>query len=225
MSRSSDGRLLLRLDRIARGSLRPVSFSLAAGETIKIIAESRDMADELIGILGGQFLPTAGRLEIFGEEAAFLSEAARLALHARLGLVPEHGGLISNLKAWENLILPATFHHDVAPDELEGKVSALARRLGIAPDALAAMLGKLPDRLTMVERRQVALMRAALMKPSLYIYDHLHAGLDRAAGEAMLKATTAASETADGTVYLCPDDAVSARITADRTVRLGAEGT
>lgn len=221
MSRSSDRPMLLRLDRVARGSLEPVSFSLAAGETVKVIAESRDMADELIGIISGQLLPTTGRLELFGEDVTSLSEVARLGLHTRIGFVPENGGLISNLKAWENLILPATFHLDATPDELEGKVSALARRLGIPAAALAEMLGKLPDRLTLAERRQVALMRAALVKPSLFIHDFLHAGLDRAAGEAMLKAAATASEIAAGTLYLCPDDAVSARITADRTVRLG----
>lgn len=225
MSRSSDAPMLLRLDQVARGSLAPVSFSLAAGETVKVIAESRDMADELIGVISGQLLPTTGRLELFGEDAASLSEAARLGLHTRIGFVPENGGLISNLKAWENLILPASFHLDAAPDDLESKVSALAKRLGITTAALAEMLGKLPDRLTLAERRQVALMRAALMKPSLFIHDFLHVGLDRAAGEAMLKAAAAASEPAEGTLYLCPDDAVSARITADRTVRLGAEGS
>ncbi len=217
--------MLLRLDQVARGSLAPVSFSLAAGETVKVIAESRDLADELIGILCGQLLPTAGRLELFGVDVATMAEATRLGLHARIGFVPEDGGLISNLKAWENLILPVTFHREATPGELEGKVSALAKRLGIPAAALTSMLGKLPDRLTLAERRQVALMRAALMKPSLFIHDHLHAGLDRAAGEAMLKTAAEVSEAADGAVYLCPDDAVSARITADRAVRLGVEGS
>ena len=224
MSRSSDRAVVLRLERVARGPLAPVDLVLAAGETAKIIVESRAVADELFGIVTGELLPAGGRFELFGQDPAALPEPARLALLARAGFVPEDGGLISNLKAWENLILPATYHRGDAPAALESRVSALVKRLGIPAAALASLLGKLPDRLTLAERRQVALLRAALMKPSLLVCDYLHAGLDRAAGEALLKAAATVAEPAPAILYLCPDDAVSARISADRSVRLGAEG-
>jgi predicted ABC-type transport system involved in lysophospholipase L1 biosynthesis ATPase subunit len=224
MSPSSDGDGLLRLERVTRGALGPVSFTLAAGETVKVIAGSREAAEELLGILGGQFLPGSGRVELFGQETAALPEGDRLALLTRVGFVPENGGLISNLKAWENLVLPATYHREETPAGLESRVSALGKRFGIPAAALAAMLGKLPDRLSVLERRQVALLRAALMKPSLYVFDYLHAGLDRAAGESLLAAAGVAGSAA-GVLHLCPDDAVSARISADRSVRLGAEGS
>lgn len=224
MSRSSDRDIVLRLDRVVRGPLGPVDLILSAGETAKVIVESRAVAEELFGILAGQLLPASGRIELFGQDPAALSEPARLDLLARVGFVPEDGGLISNLKAWENLILPATYHRGESPAALESRVSALAKRLGVPAASLATLLGKLPDQLTLAERRQVALLRAALMKPSLLVCDFLHAGLDRAAGEALLKAAATVAEPAPAILHLCPDDAVSARISADRSVRLGAEG-
>jgi len=222
MSPSSDA-VLLQLDHATRGAVKDFSLSLKAGETVKMIVGSREQRDDLLAMVSGLQRPTGGRVLLFGEDLAELPESAFLERCGQMGIVSEDGGLISNLKAWENLTLPASFHRGEPPESLEARVSGLARRLGIATGALAGMMGQLPDRLTALERRQVALMRAALMKPVWWVFDFIHAGLERSAGELMLKAAATLGEEAEAVLYLCQDDNVSAKIRADRTVRLGAE--
>ena len=82
---------------------------------------------------------------------------------------------------------------------------------------LRALMGKLPDRLTALERRLVALVRALLPEPELLVYDFLTSGLDAGAADRLLRLTQRLHGEKPGrvSVYLCPDDAASETIRAD----------
>jgi len=76
--------------------------------------------------------------------------------------------------------------------------------------------------LSLYERRVVALARAMLMEPDILIYDFTFAGLERDAAQQLMKLTGEFHGRKAGRVslYLCPDDAVSARLAADSTITL-----
>ena len=114
------------------------------------------------------------------------SESQRSTLLENLGaqpgaaIVPHNGGLISNLPVWDNIVLPAQYHAIPVPGGLEdGVISLLAQCDLSGAAAVEAFLLKLPDQLTLFEKRLAGFVRAMLMDPALMIYDEIFEGLSR----------------------------------------------
>ncbi|OFW16449.1 MAG: hypothetical protein A3H27_02065 [Acidobacteria bacterium RIFCSPLOWO2_02_FULL_59_13] len=117
------------------------------------------------------------RLVLLGAEVNALSVEERTALRARLAFLASAGGLLSNLDAWENIILPLGCHH---PERLQGiavEVRALITELGAAPELL---LAKLPEEMTPLERKITGFVRILLEAPDLVLVENFAAGLDSA---------------------------------------------
>jgi phospholipid/cholesterol/gamma-HCH transport system ATP-binding protein len=114
------------------------------------------------------------------------SESQRAALLKTLGeqpgvvIVPHNGGLISNLRVWENIILPVQYHGIELAGGLEDNVARLLRQCGLETEAaVSELLLKLPDQLSLYEKRLAGFVRAMLMSPELLIYDSTNEGLSR----------------------------------------------
>lgn len=114
------------------------------------------------------------------------SESQRAGLLKNLGeqagvvIVPHNGGLISNLRVWENIVLPVQYHDLPVAGRLEDNVVQLLLQCGVeGEDAVSALLLKLPDQLSLFEKRMVGFVRAMLMAPELIIYDSMLEGLSR----------------------------------------------
>ena len=122
-----------------------------------------------------QLKPRKGaRLVVLDHRVEELGEAERSALRARVGFVPAHGGLISNLNAWENISLPVGYHDPARLPRVPAQVHALLADLGGTD---AEMLAKLPEHLTLYEKRLAAYIRALLEGPQLLVTENLAAGL------------------------------------------------
>ena len=114
------------------------------------------------------------------------SESQRSALLKNLGdqpgvvIVPHNGGLISNLRVWENIVLPVQYHGIEVAGNLEDYVEQLLIHCGLEDKAaVSELVLKLPDQLSLYEKRLVGFVRAMLMSPELIIYDSLIEGLSR----------------------------------------------
>jgi phospholipid/cholesterol/gamma-HCH transport system ATP-binding protein len=113
-------------------------------------------------------------LVVFGAEVATLPAAERQRLLRRIGFVPANGGLLSNLNGWENISLPIAYH---APQKLEGALEAVHALLEELGGVDAGFLAKLPDEMTLYERRLAAYIRALLEGPDLLVVDNAGVGL------------------------------------------------
>jgi predicted ABC-type transport system involved in lysophospholipase L1 biosynthesis ATPase subunit len=213
---------MIRFERVTKGPVRNLSFDLDRGATAKILFDSEDRKNLLFGLLAGLQRPETGRILFFGEDLFAHEEDERLALYRRVGVVPAHGGLISNLKAWENLLLPAWYHRGLTAEQAERPVAEILDQLGPGEAGLKQRMGELPGQLSLYERRVVALVRAMLMEPDILIYDFTFTGLERDAAQRLMKLTGEFHGRKAGRVslYLCPDDAVSARLAVDNTITL-----
>ena len=117
------------------------------------------------------------KLVLLGAELDRLEPAGRAALRARVAFLPAGGGLLSNLNAWENIVLPLGFHY---PKRLQGaaaQVHGLLTELGVDPDIL---LPKLPERMSPYEKKLTGYVRILMEKPELLLVDDLPSGLDPA---------------------------------------------
>jgi ABC-type transporter Mla maintaining outer membrane lipid asymmetry ATPase subunit MlaF len=130
--------------------------------------------DELLAALHDLRPSKGARLVLFGADVDALGEAERAALMRRVGFVPANGGLMSSLNAWENISLPVAYHAPRKLPEALREVHALLRELGGVGDGL---LGKLPEHMTLYERRLAAYIRALLEDPELLVVESLAAGL------------------------------------------------
>ena len=213
---------MIRFDHVTKGPVRNLSFDLDRGGTAKILFDSEDRKNLFFGLLAGRQRPETGKVLFFGEDLYARGENARLALFRRIGVVPADGGMISNLKAWENLLLPAWYHRGLTAQEAERPVAEIFEQLEPGGVGLKQRMGQLPGQLSLYERRVVALARAMLMEPDILIYDFTFAGLERDAAQQLMKLTGEfhGRKTGRVSLYLCPDDAVSARLAVDSTITL-----
>lgn len=130
--------------------------------------------DELLAALHELKPRNGARLVLLGADVAALPAPERLALQHRIGFVPADGGLQSSLNAWENISLPVAFHAPGRLAELPGEVQALLEEIGGVDDHL---LAKLPEEMTLYEKRLAAYVRALLGKPELLVVENLGAAL------------------------------------------------
>ena len=80
--------------------------------------------------------------------------------------MPAHGGLISSLNGWENITLPVAYHSPRRLPDLHEEVQDVLDDLGGVDDNL---LAKLPEEMTLYEKRLCAYIRALLEKPRLML--------------------------------------------------------
>ncbi len=117
------------------------------------------------------------RLVVLDAEPQTLDRTARAALRSRIGFLPANGGLISNLNGWENAALPLGFHQ---PQRLPDIALPLLRLLDTLVGGARALLAKLPEDMTVLERKAIGFARALLLAPELLIVEDFARGLEPA---------------------------------------------
>jgi ABC-type lipoprotein export system ATPase subunit len=135
---------------------------------------SASCKEALLSALHGLRPRKGARLVLLGVDVGSLGEAERAALLRRVGFVPANGGLMSSLNAWENISLPVAYH---APRTLSAALADVQRLLGELGGVDEDLLGKLPEHMTLYERRLAAYLRALLESPDLLVVESIAAGL------------------------------------------------
>lgn len=168
------------------GLLDGFSCEIKSGSCTLITTEREDESFVLAALMTGMKLPESGSITISGRITAESTPDELSQLRSRLGVVPPGGGLVSNLKVWENIFLPFLYHRGEPAEAEEESVDACLRDLGYTSKKMA-----LPAHLTLYEKRVVAFARATLMKPDIMIYCNIfdkmtpaqQTGLSQAAAE------------------------------------------
>jgi phospholipid/cholesterol/gamma-HCH transport system ATP-binding protein len=159
-----------------------------------------------------------------GSDLYALGEPQRLRAFQRIGVMSHDGGLISNLRAWENVLLPVWYHRGADTVQLEQPVTALLNELGLDARAMRELMKQLPERLSATERATVAAARALLMEPEIMIYHAPFTGIEREAAARLLRVLMqyqrARPERA--AIFLLPDEPFSQRVPADTLLALEA---
>jgi ABC-type transporter Mla maintaining outer membrane lipid asymmetry ATPase subunit MlaF len=115
------------------------------------------------------------RLVLLGVDVDGLRSEGRNSLRERIAFLPADGGLLSNLNAWENMVLPVGFHHPERLGEIAASVNDLLNELGADPHAL---LEKLPEGMTLYEKKLTGYVRMVLERPELMLVEETRSGLD-----------------------------------------------
>ncbi|MBP6877120.1 MAG: ATP-binding cassette domain-containing protein [Phenylobacterium sp.] len=192
--------------------LKDLSFSVSLRERVAITGPSGSGKSSLIAVAAGLEQPTAGRVELLGQDLGRLSEDGRARLRrGKVSLVFQSFHLLPNMTALENV---------AAPLEIAGIANADAVARGwLDRVGLSARLRHYPHQLSGGEQQRVALARALAPRPALLFADEPTGNLDaaNAAKVADLLFGLVAEEGA-AMVLVTHDPALAQR--ADRQVRL-----
>jgi len=165
---------LIRVDNVPLAELSaPTSVVVSGGEMYILLTPKDEVNTGLTRLLIGQEQAHSGHVLLFNTDLADLSVRALREVRRNIGIVYGSGGLVSNLKAWENITLPLYYHQHLGRAVIEERGLAVLERLGYTGNLMA-----LPGHLTICQKKQIGFARAMLADPDVMLYESPEAGLN-----------------------------------------------
>lgn len=156
-----------------RSGLGPVDFDLAKGEVLAVVGPSGAGKSTLVDLLAGLRLPQGGEIEIDGRA---LQPGDARAWREQVALMQQdvflsHDSIATNLRLARPEADEAALWQALERAEAAEFVRAL-------PEGLETLVGDRGTQLSGGERQRIALARALLRQPSVYIFDEATSALD-----------------------------------------------
>ena len=165
-------------DETAAAALAGASMDVAPGEIVALLGKSGSGKTTLLNLIAGLDLPTAGIIEVHGEDLRAFGEAGLTQLRRRrLGFVFQFFNLLPTLTAFENVFLAL---------ELVGRKDPRAVLDALEAVGLGAKASSYPFELSGGEQQRVAIARALVKRPSIILADEPTGNLDNKTGEQIL---------------------------------------
>lgn len=156
--------ITLQFSGVNCGRTTGLTFALEAGEIGVLRMTSKEEKIAAIEMAVGERIPEAGVVALNG---AALEASPR----GSIGWVPGNGGLISNLKTWENVTLPLWYHGKRHSTADEDKIAHWLTAMGVDEAEAERYMASPAGRLTTVERKRTGLLRGLLLAPKALVVD------------------------------------------------------
>ena len=166
---------MIRVENISCAEMpAAVSFTVKGGSMTILLTPKDEVSISLTKLIIGLEKPHSGKVFLFGLDTATVSEVGLHEVRRRIGIASGSGGLVSNLKVWENLTLPLYYHQHLSHDEIEERGVAMLGRLGYAGRLMA-----LPGHLPISQKKLVGVARAMIIAPDVILYESPVSGLNQ----------------------------------------------
>lgn len=163
-------------------AVKEIDLALEKGRFLAVVGRSGSGKSTLLAMLGGISRPSSGSLKIGGVDQWCLDENAHADFRNRkIGYVFQFASLLSNLRAVDNVALPALIGGWLSRQEAYLRARILLDRVG-----LADKIESYPGELSGGEQRRVAIARALINSPEILLADEPTADLDEETEEEIL---------------------------------------
>ncbi len=159
----------------------------------------------------------SGTIRIFGTDFDKATQAQRLALDMKLGVLFQHGALFSSLTVKENIQVPMREYLDLPQAMMDELAKLKIELVGLAPEAA----DKYPSELSGGMIKRAALARALALDPALVFLDEPTSGLDPIGAAEFDELIAKLRDTLGLTVYMVTHDLDSLFSVCDRIAVLG----
>ena len=185
--------------------LTGVSFNVYQGEYVGIMGASGSGKTTLLNCVSTIDNATAGNILIEGNDITRLRSSELADFRCRkLGFIFQDYNLLNTLTAYENIALALTIA-ETAPREVDGKIKAVAKQLGISD-----VLSKYPVQMSGGQRQRVASARAMVTNPALIFADEPTGALDSKSARALLECFQVMVREQNSTILMVTHDPFSA---------------
>ncbi len=145
--------------------LNGFSCEIETGQRVLVVTSREEESTILTRLAAGLLTPEQGTIDVFGSSTSETSPEQLVQSRLKLGIIPFNGGLVSNLKMWENIFLPHFYHRGKPDPEVDELADNYLTKLNCSAKHMA-----FPAHLSVFEKRATAFTRAAIMKPDVMIY-------------------------------------------------------
>jgi putative ABC transport system ATP-binding protein/macrolide transport system ATP-binding/permease protein/lipoprotein-releasing system ATP-binding protein len=155
-------------------AVKGVDLEVPRGQFLAVTGRSGSGKSTLLGMIGGLSRPTEGAVTLDGVDLWSLSDDELADFRSRkVGFVFQFSSLLPNLRAVDNVALPALIGGARDAAATYSRAEYLLARVG-----LGEQFGAYPGELSGGEQRRVAIARALINSPSLLLADEPTGDLD-----------------------------------------------
>lgn len=170
--------------------LKGVTFSAYAGVSLAVIGANGSGKSTLLKCLIRLTDPSAGRIQMLGQDVGALKPRDLRRFRSRVGVVWQKHNLVPRISALSNVLHgvqsrmsgPRSWWQWAAPEDVRAEAVACLARVGLADKALQRV-----DSLSGGQQQRVAIARMLMQRPEIVLADEPDASLDPQSGEDVMR--------------------------------------
>lgn len=155
--------------------LSGVSFRVEKGETLCVLGGSGAGKSTILRCILLLTRPDTGRVHVLGRDITEAPLEEVLELRRRLGMVFQASALFDSLSVYENVAFPLREHTDRPEAEIARRVREVLSFVDLDTDDVSELL---PAALSGGMKKRVAIARAIVEEPEVFLFDEPTSGLD-----------------------------------------------
>lgn len=197
--------------------LENLDLDVRRGEILGFVGASGAGKSVLLRTVLGLNRKQAGTIKLLGTDVDKASEADRMRIDMRLGVLFQHGALFSALNVMENIQVPMREYLDLSKSLMDELAYLKIEMVGLPAEAGR----KFPSELSGGMIKRAALARALALDPDLVFLDEPTSGLDPIGAAEFDELVATLRDTMGLTVYMVTHDLDSLFSVCDRVAVLG----